>query len=68
MLVDIDEESLARAAEVLGTETKKDTVNLALRETARRIERARALDRLGAMADEGDFDAFLGDKDAYRGE
>ena len=30
-------------------------------------KRVRALARLGEMADRGDFDAFLGNKAAYRG-
>jgi hypothetical protein len=51
---------------VFGTKTKKDTVNTALREAARRIERAQALERLGEMADQGDFDEFVGNKAAYR--
>jgi Arc/MetJ family transcription regulator len=66
ILVDIDDEALERAAQVFGTKTKKDTVNTALREAARRIERAQALERLGEMADRGDFDEFLGNKAAYR--
>lgn len=66
ILVDIDDEALEEAAQVLGTRTKKDTVNTALRETARRIKRARALERMGEMADQGDFDEFLGNKAAYR--
>jgi Arc/MetJ family transcription regulator len=64
--VEIDEDALATAAEVLGTKTKKDTVNAALREVGQRLERLRALAELGQMADRGDFDEFLGDKAAYR--
>jgi Arc/MetJ family transcription regulator len=64
--VEIDEDALATAAEVLGTKTKKDTVNAALREVGQRLERLRALADLGQMADRGDFDEFLGDKAAYR--
>jgi Arc/MetJ family transcription regulator len=64
--VEIDEEALATAAEVLGTKTKKDTVNAALREVGQRLERLRALAQLGEMADRGDFDEFLGNKAAYR--
>ena len=65
--IEIDQEALAIAAEVLGTTTKKDTVNAALREVGARLVRLRALARLGEMADGGDFDEFLGDKTAYRG-
>lgn len=64
--VEIDEEVLAAAAEVLGTKTKKDTVNAALREVSQRLVRLRALARLGEMADGGDFDEFLANKTAYR--
>lgn len=64
--VEIDTEALAVAAEVLGTKTKKDTVNAALREVGQRLVRLRALARLGDMADRGDFDEFLGNKAAYR--
>jgi Arc/MetJ family transcription regulator len=51
---------------VLGTKTKKDTVNAALREVGHRLERLRALATLGEMADRGDFDEFTGNKAAYR--
>jgi Arc/MetJ family transcription regulator len=54
--VEIDQEALAVAAEVLGTKTKKDTVNAALREVGQRLLRLRALARLAEMADRGDFD------------
>lgn len=54
--IELDEEALRAAAEVLGTTTKKDTVNAALREVSARLTRLRALDRLGEMADRGDFD------------
>jgi Arc/MetJ family transcription regulator len=64
--IEIDLEALAIAAEVLGTTTKKDTVNAALREVGQRLVRLRALARLGEMADRGDFDEFLDDKAAYR--
>lgn len=64
--VEIDEDALATAAEVLGTKTKKDTVNAALREVGQRLARLRALAQLGEMADRGDFDEFLEGKAAYR--
>lgn len=52
--------------EVLATKTKKGTVYAALREVGQRLQRLRALARLGEMADRGDFDEFLGNKAAYR--
>lgn len=65
MLIDVDEELLADAAEVFGTKTKKDTVNTALRESAARLRRARALDELRQLAGNGYFDELL-DKNNYR--
>ncbi|RZS37653.1 VapB protein of antitoxin of type II toxin-antitoxin system [Herbihabitans rhizosphaerae] len=64
--IEIDQEALESAAEVLGTKTKKDTVNAALREVSQRLVRQRALARLAEMADRGDFDEFIGNKAAYR--
>ncbi|MGO9501481.1 MAG: type II toxin-antitoxin system VapB family antitoxin [Streptosporangiaceae bacterium] len=64
--IEIDQDALATAAEVLGTTTKKDTVNAALREVGQRLVRLRALARLGEMADRGDFDEFTGNKTSYR--
>lgn len=64
--IEIDQEALETAAEVLGTRTKKDTVNAALREVGQRLARLRALDELGKMANRGDFDEFVGNKAAYR--
>ncbi|MEU7746139.1 type II toxin-antitoxin system VapB family antitoxin [Nonomuraea sp. NPDC049158] len=64
--IEIDQEALAIAAEALGTKTRKDTVNAALREVGQRLVRLRALAALGEMADRGDFDEFVGNKAAYR--
>lgn len=47
-LIDVDETSLAAAQEALGTETKKDTVNAALRAVAALAARRRDLQRLGS--------------------
>ncbi len=58
--IEIDQEALTIAAEGLGTKTKKDTVNTALRDVGQRLVRLRALARLGEMADRGEFDEFLG--------
>ena len=65
--IEIDEEAALRAAAtILGTKTKEDTVNAALREVGRRRTRLSGLARLGEMAGQGDFDEFLGNKQAYR--
>ena len=57
-LIDIDEEYLEAAQQVLGTATKKDTVNAALREVTALAARRSALQRLtsgrlGDLEDEG---------------
>ena len=44
-LVDIDDVTLDRAKLILGTDTIKDTVNAALRETVRAAERRQHVDR-----------------------
>lgn len=51
-VIDLDDELLARAAEHLGTKTKKDTVNTALE----RVVRAAAFDRFVEFAKEGGLD------------
>ena len=60
-LIDIDEEQLSAAQEVLKTETKKDTVNAALRQVTALAARRRDLCRLtaGALPD-------LADKEVMR--
>lgn len=64
--IEIDDDALDAASKVLGTTTKKDTVNAALREVSQRLLRLRALEQLGEMADEGQFDEFLKGKESYR--
>jgi Arc/MetJ family transcription regulator len=55
-LIDIDEEQLAAAQQALGTQTKKDTVNAALRQVTALAARRRDLRRLtsGALPDLAD--------------
>lgn len=48
-LIDIDEDILARAGEILGAVTMKDTVNQALGEVVRLAERRAHAERLGRM-------------------
>ena len=54
-LVDIDDQLLAEATTALGTATKKDTINAALRQAVEvtRERRRRALEDLQQLADEG---------------
>ncbi len=57
-LLDVDEDLLAEATTALGTATKKDTVNQALRFAVEetRARRERALAELQSIADDGGFD------------
>ncbi|WP_406147302.1 type II toxin-antitoxin system VapB family antitoxin [Streptomyces sp. NBC_01012] len=66
-VIDLDDELLADVAQALGTGTKKETVNTALREVLENRRRALALTRLRAAADEGGFDLdIFEDKRNYR--
>ena len=66
-VIDLDDKLVAEVAKALGTTTKKETVNTALREVLENRRRALALTRLRAAAAEGAFDleAFE-DKRNYR--
>ena len=59
-LVEIDDEYLVAAQQALGTATKKDTVNAALREVAALAARRRDLQRLisGGLPDLEDQDVM----------
>ena len=66
-VIDLDDDLLADVARALGTRTKKETVNTALREVLENRRRAMALTRLREAAAAGGFDlALLEDKAAYR--
>ena len=56
--IDIDEAALTEAMRLSGTRTKKDTVNLALREFAARHRRAAALEHYAALAERWDFEEW----------
>jgi Arc/MetJ family transcription regulator len=62
-LIDLDDEALAEAAKLLGTSSKKDTVNAALREIVDRRRRAAAVARMRAMVAEGEIDFSVIDRD-----
>ena len=65
ILVDVDDDALAEAGRLLGTKTKRDTVNTALRETAQRLRRIEAFDELARLGKDGAFDELL-EKNNYR--
>lgn len=54
--IDIDDDALNEAMRLMGTSTKKDTVNTALREYAARVKRLQAADKLAKRAERGEFD------------
>jgi len=56
--VDIDEEALAEAMRLSGARTKKETVNLALREFAARHRRVAALEHYAMLAERWDFEGW----------
>lgn len=66
-VIDLDDELVASVAKELGTRTKKETVNAALREVLVNRRRAMALTRLRDAATDGAFDLrILEDKQQYR--
>jgi Arc/MetJ family transcription regulator len=66
-VIDLDDDLVAEVAKALGTATKKDTVNTALREVLENRRRALALTRLREATSDGAFDlALLADKGNYR--
>jgi Arc/MetJ family transcription regulator len=56
--IDLDDEALAAAMRLSGARSKKETVNLALREYAARRERVAALERFASAAQRWDFDGW----------
>jgi Arc/MetJ family transcription regulator len=61
-LIDIDDDLLTRSQQILGTTTKKDTVNAALRAVVRR----RAAEEFVGLARSGVFDDLLDPEIAER--
>ncbi|EHK85210.1 type II toxin-antitoxin system VapB family antitoxin [Saccharomonospora azurea] len=55
-VIDLDDQLVTEVARALGTSTKKDTVNTALREVLENRRRALALTRLRAAAADGAVD------------
>ena len=56
--IDLDEDALAQAMRLSGAKTKKETVNLALREFAARHRRLAALDHYAELAGAWDFEGW----------
>lgn len=58
-VIDLDDEALAEAAKELGTTTKRDTINTALREVTARYRRLRALEDARQLVSDGALDIDL---------
>lgn len=56
--IDVDDEALAEAMRLSGARTKKETVNLALREFAARHRRIAALDHFASLAEGWDYEGW----------
>jgi Arc/MetJ family transcription regulator len=56
--IDLDDDALAEAMRLSGARTKKETVNLALREYAARHRRIAALDHYAAAAEAWDYQGW----------
>ncbi|MEU5592307.1 type II toxin-antitoxin system VapB family antitoxin [Streptomyces sp. NPDC020298] len=54
--IDLDDEALAEAMRLMGTTTKKETVNVALRDYVARIKRLEAAERLAERGARGEFE------------
>lgn len=62
--IDIDDDALRDAMRLSGATTKKDTVNLALREYVERHRRIEALERHAANARGWDYDGWRRQREA----
>lgn len=61
--IDIDDDALAEVMRLSGARTKKDTVNLALRDHATRHQRIRDLERHAAVAATWDYEGWRDQRD-----
>ncbi len=56
--IDLDDEALTEAMRLSGARTKKETVNIALREYGARHRRIEALHRFASLAADWDYEAW----------
>lgn len=64
--IDLDEAALAEAMRMMGTSTKKETVNEALRDYVARRRRLEAAERLAERGARGEFDSAVARRDAAK--
>ena len=62
--IDLDEDALSEAMRLSGAKTKKETVNLALREYSARHRRVAALEHYAAQAAGWDYEDWAGRRGA----
>ncbi|GEM32984.1 hypothetical protein NN3_39910 [Nocardia neocaledoniensis NBRC 108232] len=61
--IDLDDDALREAMRLMGSSTKKDTVNAALRDYVQRVRRVEAAQRLFERGQRGDFDSAAATRD-----
>lgn len=66
--IDLDEDALSEAMRLSGARTKKETVNLALREYAVRHQRVQRLEQHAAAARGWDYEGWQQDRDGDKPE
>ncbi|MFI5566736.1 type II toxin-antitoxin system VapB family antitoxin [Streptomyces sp. NPDC051740] len=64
--IDLDDDALAEAMRLMGSTTKEDTVNEALRDYVARAKRLEAAERLAARGERGEFEAAAAAHDAVK--
>jgi Arc/MetJ family transcription regulator len=64
--IDLDDDALAEAMRLSGAKTKKETVNLALRELAARHRRVAAIEHYGSLAAQWDYEGWQKTRDAEK--
>lgn len=66
--IDLDDEALAEAMRLSGAKSKKETVNLALREYAARHKRIAALERWAEESENWDYEGWKRRRAAEKGQ
>ncbi|MEU3334649.1 type II toxin-antitoxin system VapB family antitoxin [Streptomyces sp. NPDC006668] len=64
--IDLDDEALSEAMRLMGTTTKKETVNAALRDYVARVKRLEAAEKLAERGARGEFDQAAAARDAAK--
>lgn len=64
--IDLDDDALAEVMRLSGAKTKKEAVNLALRELAARHGRVAAIEHYGSLASQWDYEGWRELRDAEK--